>query len=63
MAMAKNLIVQSKSSNIINGDIKNLNHLNYQIIYIYIYKLKRVVLKWYFSIKKNILNMTINVTM
>ena len=32
--MAKNLIVQSKSSNIINGDIKNLNHLNYQIIYI-----------------------------
>ena len=54
MAMAKNLIVQSKSSNIINGDIKNLNHLNYQIIYIYIYKkkLKRVILKWYFSIKK-----------
>ena len=63
--MAKNLIVQSKSSNIINGDIKNLNHLNYQIIYIYIYiyKLKMVVLKWYFSIKKNILDMTINVTM
>ena len=56
MAMAKNLIVQSKSSNIINGDIKNLNHLNYQIIYkyiyIYIYKLKRVVLKWYLSIKE-----------
>ena len=62
MAMAKNLIVQSKSSNIINGDIKNLNHLNYQIIYIYI-KIKDGSFEMVFLYKKNILNMTINVTM
>ena len=62
--MAKNLIVQSKSSNIINGDIKNLNHLNYQIIYIYIYiKIKEGSFEMVFIYKRNILNMTINVTM